>query len=119
MFVQQVSGSNLPSDAVYFSVSKVDDNAGFDNGQGKSNFSQVADAVILVNPATSDTIVEVYWGDAQPLTQNAIYLGFPNTVSGTTISGSIDQSVTRMITSNKWDMHTVVTKDVNSLFSPG
>lgn len=112
-------GSSLPNEALYFSVSEVDDNAGFDNGVGKSNFSQAADAVVLVNPATADTLVEIFWGETPRLTENAIYLGFPNTLSGLTISGSIDQSVTRLVTSDKWDIHTVVTKDETSLFSPG
>jgi hypothetical protein len=112
-------GSSLPSDAVYFSVAQADSNKGFDNGIGKSNLSQSADAVILVNPAVSDTIVEIYWGSTLPRTSKSIYLGFPNTLSGTTISGSIDQSVTRLISSDKWDTHTYVTNDPNSLFSPG
>ena len=112
-------GTNLSAEAQYFSVSAVDDNAGFDNGLGKSNLSQAADAVILVNPAESDTLVEIFWGEALPRTANAIYLGFPNTKSGLTISGSIDQSVTRLTNSDKWDIHTFITKDDNSLFSPG
>ncbi|MCF8261511.1 MAG: lamin tail domain-containing protein [Melioribacteraceae bacterium] len=112
-------GANLSQDAIYLSVNAVDDNAGFDNGQGKSNLSQASDAVILVNPANSDTLVEVFWGEATALTGNAIYFGFPNTVSGLTISGSIDQSVTRKINSSKWDTHTYITKNETSYFSPG
>lgn len=112
-------GANLSTDALYFSVNQVDDNLGFDNGAGKSNLSQAADAIILVNPAASDTLVEIYWGDAVSLTKKAIYLGFPNTISGLTISGSIDQSVTRLKDSDKWDLHTFVTKDPTSLLSPG
>lgn len=112
-------GSGLPSDAVYFSVSTDTIDTGFDNGIGKSNLSQAADAVIIVNPAATDTIVEIYWGTTSALTTKSIYLGFPNTLSGTTISGSIDQSVTRLLSSNKWDTHTYVTNDPTSLFSPG
>jgi len=112
-------GANLPADAVYFSVSEAEDNLGFDNGAGKSNFSQAADAVIIVNPANADTVVEVFWGDAVSLTSNAIYMGFPNTLSGTTISGSIDQSITRSITSNKWDTYQFITKDTSNVCSPG
>ena len=113
-------GSSLPSDAVYFAVNENDDNNdGFDNGAGRTNFSQSGDAVIIVNPAQSDTITEIYWGTATPLTSKAFYLGFPNTVSGTSISGNIDQSVTRQLGSDLWDKHTVVTNNSNSLFSPG
>ncbi len=112
-------GSGLPPGAVYFSVSNDTIDTGFDNGIGKSNLSQTADAVILVNPTAADTIVEIYWGTTSAKTTKSIYLGFPNTLSGTTISGSIDQSVTRLISSNKWDTHTYVTNDPTSLFSPG
>lgn len=112
-------GAGLPPGAVYFSVSNDTVDTGFDNGIGKSNLSQAADAVILYNPAASDTIVEIYWGGAAARTSKSIFLGFPNTLSGLTISGSIDQSVTRLIGASKWDIHTYVTKDPNSLFSPG
>jgi|GEM_PF-2441963 len=112
-------GSSLTKDAVYFSVSKADTNQGFDNGIGKSNLSQTADAIILVNPAATDTIVEIYWGTAVARTTKAIYLGFPNTYSGLSVSGNIDQSVTRKVSSAKWDMHTVLASNVSSLFSVG
>ncbi len=112
-------GVGLPQDAVYFSVSNDTADVGFDNGIGKSNLSQAADAVILYNPAASDTIVEIFWGGTVARTSKSIYLGFPNTLSGLTISGSIDQSVTRLVSASKWDIHTYVTKDTNSLFSPG
>jgi len=112
-------GTSLPKDAVYFSVSNTDANSGFSNGAGKTNLSQTADAVILVNPAAADTLVEIYWGTASPKTSKAIYMGFPNTKSGLTVSGNMDQSITRTVSSSKWDLHTVITKDINSLYSPG
>ncbi len=100
-------------------VTTDDANVGFDNGAGKSNLSQSGDCVALVNPATNDTLVEVYWGTANQISANAIYLNFPNTITGNDLSGSIDQSVSRKLDNEKWDIHTVVSESDITLFSPG
>jgi len=112
---------NIPKNTLLFAVDTTTDdaNVGFDNNQGKSNLSQNGDCVALVNPSAQDTLMEVYWGTANPISSNAIYLGYPNTVTGKNISGNIDQSVTRKINNDKWDLHTVVSGDANSLYSPG
>lgn len=111
-------GENFPPDALLFALHESDDDVGFSNGD-KSNLSNSGDAVLLVNSISADTLVEVYWGSAEPQTETAIYLGPPNTVVGDTISGSIRQSVTRKIDNTLWGLHTVVSSDTNSLFSPG
>lgn len=114
-------GDNIPPEAGVYEVAVTtdDSNVGFDNGAGKTNFSQDGDCVVLVNPAASDTLYEVYWGTASPVSSKALYLAFPNTISGNSISGSIDQSVTHNINSTMWDIHTIVTEDETKLYSPG
>ena len=113
-------GSNIPAGTVLFAVHENDDNNdGFDNGQGRSNFSNSGDCVVLVNPAQNDTLSEIYWGSAAPVTTKPIYLGFPNTISGGIISGAIRQSVTRSLDNILWDTHTLVSSDTSNLFSPG
>lgn len=111
--------SNLPPNTLLLQVNQSDDNIGFDNGNGKSNFSNSGDAVLLVNTITSDTVAEVFWGTALPQTSKAIFLGPPNTISGDSLDGAIRQSVTHKINSDLWDLHTVVSGDTLSLFSPG
>ncbi|MCF6270257.1 MAG: lamin tail domain-containing protein [Melioribacteraceae bacterium] len=111
--------SNIPPATKLFEVQQSDDNVGFNNGSGKSNFSNSKDAVLLVNSAVADTVVEVYWGSTAPQTADAIYLGPPNTISGDSISGKIRKSVTHKLDSDLWDTHTVVSGDTLSLFSPG
>ncbi len=112
---------NIPSETLLFAVDTTNDdsNIGFDNGQGKSNLSQSGDCVALVNPAANDTLMEVFWGTANPISSNAVYLGYPNTITGNNISGNIDQSVTRKVDNNKWDLHTVVSGSPTTLYSPG
>jgi len=113
-------GDNIPAQTALFAVHQnSNDNLGFDNGMGKSNFSNSGDCVVLVNAAKKDTLTEVYWGSASPVTTKPIYLAFPNTISGAAISGAIRQSVTHFADSLRWDMHTVVSGNQNSLFSPG
>ncbi len=113
-------GNNIPSGTALFAVNENDDNNdGFNNGQGRSNFSNAGDCVVLVNPANSDTLSEIYWGDATPVTSKPIYLGFPNTISGSPISGAVGQSVTHKLDSKLWGLHSNVAGDTNSFFSPG
>ncbi len=112
-------GSNLPPDAIYLAVHDTSANIGFDNGIGKTNFSNSHDNCLLINPANSDTLDEVYWGTATPLSTIGVYFGFPNTISGTTISGGIAQSVTLDRNLGLWDKHTVVTDNATDYFSPG
>ncbi|MGD8780296.1 MAG: lamin tail domain-containing protein [Ignavibacteria bacterium] len=111
-------GTNIPTGTVLFAQNESDENVGFDNGDGKSNLSNSGDAILLVNPTASDTLMEVYWGSTTALTSDAIYIGYPNTVSGDDISGGISQSITHLLDSDKWDLHTVVTGS-DLLFSPG
>ncbi len=111
--------SGLTPEAMYFAVNESDENVGFDNGNGKTNFSNAGDAVLLVNSLEADTIQEVYWGTATAQTSNAFYLDSPNTISGLALSGAIHQSVTHKLDSDLWDLHTVVSGDTISLFSPG
>ncbi len=109
----------LPPNSLYFAAQESDENVGFDNGSGKSNLSNGGDAILLINPAVADTVAEVYWGDAAPRSSKALFLGAPNTITGESISGSIRQAVTRKVEDPLWDLHTVVSADTNSYFSPG
>jgi len=112
-------GSNIPAGTLLFAVHENDDNNdGFSEGS-HSNFKNSGDNLIVVNPAKGDTLAEIYWGDALPLTSKPVYLGYPNTITGASISGAIRQSVTRRIGSYLWDKHTVVSNSDKSYFSPG
>jgi len=112
-------GNNIPAATLKFAVHPNDDNNdGFDYS-GKSNFKNSGDNVILVNPAASDTLAEIYWGSSVPVTTKPIYLAYPNTLSGGKISGAIGQSVTHSLDNILWDTHTLVSSDTSNLFSPG
>ncbi len=113
-------GNNIPSATKLFAVHQNDDNNdGFDNHNGKTNFSNSGDCVLLINPALNDTLAEIYWGSAAPVSSKPIYLGFPNTKLGGLISGAIRESVTHPLNNILWDLHSVISNDTENLFSPG
>jgi photosystem II stability/assembly factor-like uncharacterized protein len=72
-----------------------------------TNMLSAGDNVVIVNPAASDTIAEIYWGTATPVSSVAMKTEPPNTVDDQIISGAVAQSVTRNPDlTGLWDLHT-------------
>lgn len=124
-------GANLPAGQLYLSKEKQNANVGFGpvpTATGtKTNLSNTSDRVMIVNPLLADTLVEVYWGGVvaqgampiKPFTKKAIYLASSNTVNGDSIKGAIQQSVHLDMATGKWGLHTQVSGNSTSLYSPG
>ena len=108
-------GSQFPGSLKIF-ASQSGANNGFAGG-GRSNYSNAGDNVILRNASNAD-IAEVYWGSATAKTSVGIKLDAPNTLDGSSISGSIKQSVTRQPDkTGLWAKHSTVGNNAN--YTPG
>jgi len=91
--------------------------SGFYYSALKTNLLSANDNVILIDPKLNYVADELTWGSSSPKTKYGKKLVAPNTVNGDSISGAIQQSVTRHPAgTGLWTTH----KSVSSLpYSPG
>ncbi len=99
-------GSQFPPSLQMFASKPGEADSGFAD-LTSTNLLSAADNVVVVNPANNDTIAEIYWGTATPVSTVAIKTEPPNTVGDQTITGAVAQSVTRNPDlTGLWDLHT-------------
>ncbi len=110
-------GSAFPQSLKIFSAKPGSADSGFYYSGSKTNLLSANDNVILIDPKSNYVADELTWGSSTPRTKCGKKLVAPNTVNGDSISGAIQQSVTRHPNgTGLWTTH----KSISALpYSPG
>lgn len=111
------SGPAVPAGTLVFAARPGAADSGFTVSASKTNLLSAGDGVVLLDPSVNYAADEVCWGSAAVRTKNGRKLIAPNTASGDSIAGAIQQSVTRTVPgTGAWTKHRSVS---SSACSPG
>ncbi len=110
-------GPQFPASLKLFASNPGKADSGFYFSASKTNLLSTNDNIILYDPKINYVADELCWGTSSPKTKNGKKLIAPNTVNSDSISGAIQQSVTRSpIGTGLWTKHTSVS---SKQYSPG
>ncbi len=109
--------SQFPQSLKIFAAKPGKADSGFYYSASKTNLLSTSDNIILYNPKINYVADEICWGTSSPKTKNGKKLIAPNTVSSDSISGTIQQSVTRNpVGTGLWTKHSSISSEQ---YSPG